>query len=89
MNLEERKAEREVLDTARLARENVRRVDKGQTPFTTVVAMDSSDETNGEKTPDTLLDRTLQITADIVVDGSKPPPRTLAKRADGTAVPAQ
>ena len=84
LNLEERKAERAVLDAARLARENSRRADKGKTPFETVVAMDASDETNGEKVPDVLLDRTLQITADIVTDGVKPPARTVAKRQDGS-----
>jgi hypothetical protein len=50
--------------------------------------MDASDESGGDKAPDILLDRTLQITADIVTDGSKPPPRTVAKRQGETATPA-
>ncbi|HXC59853.1 MAG TPA: carboxy terminal-processing peptidase, partial [Steroidobacteraceae bacterium] len=54
LNLVQRKAERENFDAARLARENSRRADKGQTPFTTVAAMEASDDVNGEKAPDIL-----------------------------------
>jgi hypothetical protein len=53
-----------------------------------VVALDSSDEASGDKAPDTLLDRTLQITADIVLDGASPPPRTVAKRREEAGAPA-
>jgi carboxyl-terminal processing protease len=91
LNLAARKAERETFDAARLARENSRRVDKGQTPFTTVTAMESSDDVNGEKAPDILLDQTTQIMADIVADAAaaKNPPRAVAKRQDPEAAPAK
>ena len=84
LNLAVRKAERESADTARLTRENTRRTDKGQTPFTTVALMESSEETNGDKAPDILLDRTAQIMADIVADAAaaKAPARTVAKRQE-------
>jgi len=91
LNLLQRKAERETFDAARLARENSRRKDKGQTPFETVSAMESSDDVNGEKAPDILLDQTAQIMADIVVDaaGAKTPPRTVAKRQESEPAPAK
>jgi len=91
LNLAQRKAERENFDAARLARENSRRADKGQTPFTTVTAMESSEEVNGEKAPDILLDQTSQIMADIVVEAAaaKNPPRTVAKRQEPEAAPAK
>ncbi len=91
LNLAERKAERETFDTARLARENSRRKDKGQTPFETVSAMESSDDVNGEKAPDILLDQTAQIMADIVADvaAARTPPRTVAKRQEDEAAPAK
>jgi carboxyl-terminal processing protease len=91
LNLVERKAEREAFDTARLARENSRRKDKGQTPFETVAAMESSDDVNGDKAPDILLDQTAQIMADIVAEAAaaKTPPRTVAKRQEAEAAPAK
>ncbi|HXC59271.1 MAG TPA: hypothetical protein VN645_08135, partial [Steroidobacteraceae bacterium] len=81
----------ETFDAARLARENARRADKGQTPFTTVSAMESSDDVNGEKAPDILLDQTSQIMADIVAEtaAAKNPPRTVAKRQEPEAAPAK
>jgi carboxyl-terminal processing protease len=84
LNLADRKTERERLDSERLQRENQRRTALGKPAFAGVVEMDAADDVSGDKAPDTLLDRTLQITADIVSDGTKAPPRTLAKR-DGTA----
>jgi carboxyl-terminal processing protease len=88
LNLVERKAEREKLDAERLARENQRRTAQGKPVFATVVEMDASDEVAGDKAPDIVLDRTTEITADIVLDGAKPPPRTIAKRQDNNAAPA-
>jgi carboxyl-terminal processing protease len=85
LNLVERKAERERMDADRLQRENQRRAVLGKPAFAGVVEMDAADDVSGDKAPDTLLDRTLQITADIVADGSKPPPRTVAKRQDAAA----
>ncbi|HMA10835.1 MAG TPA: carboxy terminal-processing peptidase [Steroidobacteraceae bacterium] len=85
LNLADRKAERERLDADRLQRENQRRAAQGKPAFATVVEMDAADDVSGDKAPDILLDRTLQITADIVTDGSRPPPRTVAKRQDGAA----
>jgi carboxyl-terminal processing protease len=91
LNLVERKAERETFDTTRLARENSRRKDKGQTPFATIAAMEASDDVNGEKAPDILLDQTAQIMADIVADAAaaRTPPRTVAKRQESEAAPAK
>jgi carboxyl-terminal processing protease len=85
LNLTDRKAERERLDAERLQRENQRRSAEAKPVFANVVEMDAADDVSGEKAPDILLDRTLQITADIVTDGSKPPPRTVAKRQDNAA----
>ena len=89
LNLADRKIERERLDAERLQRANERRAAQGKPAYATVVELDAAaDEAAGEKAPDILLDRTLQITADIVTDGSRPPPRTVAKRQDGAATPA-
>jgi carboxyl-terminal processing protease len=82
LNLAERKAERERLDAERLQRGNLRRVAQGKPAFASVVEMDAAEDTAGDRTPDILLDRTLQITADIVTDGAKPPARTVAKRQE-------
>ena len=64
LNLAERKAERERLDTERLARINARRESHGE------AALKSLEELNPEKEPDANLEETAQIVTDIVLGGS-------------------
>jgi hypothetical protein len=53
--------------------------------------MESSEDVNGDKAPDILLDQTAQIMADIVAEAAaaKAPPRTVAKRQEAEAAPAK
>jgi carboxyl-terminal processing protease len=66
LNLAKRKAERETIDADRLRRENARRVALGKPGFQTLPAMEAADDVTGDKAPDILLDRTLEIAGDIV-----------------------
>jgi carboxyl-terminal processing protease len=63
LNLAERKAERERLDSDRLARINARRGAHGEEP------LKSLEDLNPEKEPDANLEETAQIVTDIVLGG--------------------
>ncbi|MET0312608.1 MAG: carboxy terminal-processing peptidase [Burkholderiaceae bacterium] len=78
LNLQARKAEREKLDTERLARENQRRKATGKTAFATLEEMEKSDEVVGEKAPDVLLERTTEILGDLV--SGRPASRSVARK---------
>ena len=86
LNLAQRKQERESLDAERLRLENQRRIAQGKPVFTKLEELEASAEVTGEKAPDILLDRTYEITGDLVADSvAKPPARTVAKRQEKTA----
>jgi carboxyl-terminal processing protease len=87
LNLEARKAERTTLDDDRLKRENERRKAQGKPLIPNLEELEKSDEVNGEKAPDILLDRTTEIMGDVVagVSATPAPPRAIAKREGAAA----
>ena len=70
LNLDQRRAERDVFETERLSRENARRVAHGQEPLATIAALDDAEA------PDTVLDEAVEIAVDAV---QLPPPAEPAR----------
>jgi carboxyl-terminal processing protease len=77
LNLAERKAERDRIDSERLARENARRAAKQLPALKTIEELEKAEE------PDTVLEQATEIMSDIVmgIRGSAAPARTV-KRSD-------
>jgi carboxyl-terminal processing protease len=86
LNLENRKLERTTFDADRLRRENERRIALGKPGFPTLPAMETAEDVSGDKAPDILLDRTAEITADIIAGVAAPTGRTVAKQATAPMV---
>jgi len=90
LNLEERRKERERLDTERLARENERRAAQGKAPLPTLAALEEQNTAaaQAENAQDTLLDQTAQILGDIVSAEARPRAVAQERRRDpATATP--
>jgi len=88
LNLAERRAERSRMDGERLARENQRRVALGKPALKALDDTETDDAAaKPEKGPDTVLDQTSQIMADIILSGMPATSNTVvAKDAPARAV---
>lgn len=60
LNIEKRRAERTMLETNRLSRENARRVARAESPLSSIEALDVS------KQPDVVLDQSAEVMVDLL-----------------------
>ncbi|MEY2721043.1 MAG: hypothetical protein RL597_488, partial [Pseudomonadota bacterium] len=60
LNIEKRRAERTMLETNRLSRENARRVARAESPLSSIEALDVS------KQPDVVLDQSAEVMVDML-----------------------
>jgi carboxyl-terminal processing protease len=72
LNLEQRRTERDAIDSDRLQRENARRAARGLAPLADVGALD------GAEAPDAVLDEAVEIAADAALLPSTQEPARLS-----------